>query len=38
MPGRYMGRNGAGEGYVRIALVYDEEKTKKALNILKEIL
>ncbi|GAX88137.1 conserved hypothetical protein [Lebetimonas natsushimae] len=38
LPGRYMGRNGAGEGYVRIALVYDEEKTKKALNILKEIL
>jgi len=38
MPGRFMGRNGAGEGYVRIALVYDEERTKKALNILKEIL
>ena len=38
MPGRYMGRVGAGEGYVRIALVYNEEKTKKALNILKEIL
>jgi N-succinyldiaminopimelate aminotransferase len=38
MPGRFMGRNGAGEGYVRIALVYDDEKTKKALNILKEII
>jgi len=38
LPGRFMGRNGAGEGYVRIALVYNEEKTKKALNILKEIL
>jgi N-succinyldiaminopimelate aminotransferase len=38
LPGRYMGREGAGEGYVRIALVYNTEKIKKALNILKEIL
>jgi len=38
MPGRFMGRNGVGEGYVRVALVYDEEKTKKALNLLKELL
>jgi aspartate/methionine/tyrosine aminotransferase len=38
MPGRFMGRNGAGVGYVRIALVYDEEKTRKALEILKELL
>jgi len=38
MPGRFMGRNGAGEGYVRIALVYDEDKTKKALEIIKELL
>jgi aspartate/methionine/tyrosine aminotransferase len=38
MPGRFMGRKGIGEGYVRIALVYDEEKTKKALNLLKELL
>ncbi|NPA88570.1 MAG: aminotransferase class I/II-fold pyridoxal phosphate-dependent enzyme, partial [Epsilonproteobacteria bacterium] len=38
MPGRFMGRNGAGEGYVRIALVYDVEKTKKALKIIKELL
>ncbi|WP_457561885.1 succinyldiaminopimelate transaminase [Caminibacter pacificus] len=38
MPGRFMGRKGAGEGYVRIALVYDEEKTKKALKIIKELL
>jgi len=38
MPGRFMGRNGAGVGYIRIALVYDEEKTKKALNILKELM
>ncbi|NPA87828.1 MAG: succinyldiaminopimelate transaminase [Epsilonproteobacteria bacterium] len=38
MPGRFMGRKGAGEGYVRIALVYDEERTKKALKIIKELL
>ncbi len=38
LPGRYMGRGKAGEGYVRIALVYDTEKTKKALGILKDLL
>ena len=38
MPGRFMGREGAGSGYVRIALVYEPEITKKVLNILKEIL
>jgi aspartate/methionine/tyrosine aminotransferase len=38
MPGRFMGRGGIGVGYVRIALVYDEERTKKALKILKELL
>ncbi|WP_024790179.1 succinyldiaminopimelate transaminase [Lebetimonas sp. JH292] len=38
LPGRFMGRNSAGECYVRIALVYDMEKIKTALNILKEIL
>ena len=38
MPGRFMGREGAGVGYVRIALVYDEEKTKKALKIIKDLL
>ena len=38
MPGRFMGREGAGEGYVRIALVYDEEKTKTILKKLKELL
>jgi len=38
MPGRFMGRLGMGEGYIRIALVYDEEKTKKALKIIKELL
>ena len=38
MPGRFMGRRGAGVGYVRIALVYEKEKTKKALKILKDLL
>jgi len=38
MPGRFMGRKGEGQGYVRIALVYDEEKTKKALKIIKDLL
>ncbi len=38
LPGRFMGRKGAGEGYVRIALVYDAKKTRKALEILKELL
>ncbi|MEO1928704.1 MAG: succinyldiaminopimelate transaminase [Nautiliaceae bacterium] len=38
MPGRFMGRRGAGIGYVRIALVYDENQTKEALKILKELL
>jgi aspartate/methionine/tyrosine aminotransferase len=38
LPGRFMGRNGAGEGFVRIALVYDEEITEKTLNIIKDLL
>ena len=38
MPGRFMGRKGAGEGYVRIALVYSAEETKEALKIIKELL
>ncbi|WP_456479379.1 succinyldiaminopimelate transaminase [Nautilia sp.] len=38
MPGRFMGRVGAGEGYVRIALVYSPEETEKALKIIKELL
>jgi len=35
MPGSFMGRDGIGKGYIRIALVYDEESTKKALEIIK---
>jgi len=38
MPGRFMGRNKAGEGFVRIALVYSSGEIKKALEIIKEIL
>ena len=38
MPGRFMGRNNEGKGFVRIALVYSPQKTKKALKILKELL
>ena len=38
LPGSFMGREGVGRGYVRIALVYDEEKTKKALEVLKDLL
>ena len=38
MPGRFMGRNSVGEGYVRIALVYGEKETKEALTILKSVL
>ncbi|WP_457560010.1 succinyldiaminopimelate transaminase [Caminibacter sp.] len=38
MPGRFMGRGNAGVGYIRIALVYDEEKTRKILLKLKELL
>ena len=38
MPGRFMARGEEGKGFIRIALVYDEEKTKKALQILKSLL
>ncbi len=38
LPGSYLGRRGAGKGYVRIALVYDEHKTKEALQRIAEAL
>ncbi|KIM03379.1 MAG: hypothetical protein KN64_12400 [Sulfurovum sp. AS07-7] len=38
LPGSFLGRSGAGCGYVRLALVYDEEITKDALNRLKQAL
>ncbi|MDH5465202.1 MAG: aminotransferase class I/II-fold pyridoxal phosphate-dependent enzyme, partial [Thiovulaceae bacterium] len=34
LPGSYLGRNGVGRGYIRIALVEDEAKTKDALKRL----
>ena len=38
LPGSFLGRKGIGKGYVRIALVYDENETKEALNRIKEAL
>jgi len=35
IPGSFLGRNGEGKGYVRLALVYEEEKTKEALKRVK---
>ena len=32
IPGSFLGREGEGEGYVRLALVYEVEKTKEALQ------
>ncbi len=38
LPGSFLGRNGIGKGYVRIALVENEEKTKEVLTRLKDFL
>lgn len=38
LPGSYLGRNSEGKGFVRIALVYDNNATKKALLALKDAL
>jgi len=38
MPGRFMGRKGAGVGYVRIALVYSPQEITEALKIIKDLL
>jgi aspartate/methionine/tyrosine aminotransferase len=32
LPGSYLGREGQGRGYVRLALVYDEEPMREALE------
>jgi len=32
IPGSFLGRQGEGKGYVRLALVYDEEKIREALE------
>ncbi len=38
LPGSFLGRNGEGKGYVRLALVYDEDKTRDALQRVKELM
>ncbi len=38
LPGSYLGREGIGKGYVRLALVYENKKCVEALHRLKEIL
>ena len=35
IPGSFLGREGEGQGYVRLALVYEAELTKKALERIK---
>jgi len=35
IPGSFLGREGEGQGYVRLALVYEAEKTKEALERVK---
>ncbi|MEA1954716.1 MAG: succinyldiaminopimelate transaminase [Campylobacterota bacterium] len=35
IPGSFLGREGEGRGYVRLALVYEEEKTREALKRIK---
>lgn len=38
LPGSFLGRNGIGKNYVRIALVETPEKTKEVMNRLKEFI
>jgi aspartate/methionine/tyrosine aminotransferase len=38
LPGSFLGREGEGKGYVRLALVYEEVQTKEALNRIKSAL
>ncbi|XOB61869.1 succinyldiaminopimelate transaminase [Campylobacterota bacterium DY0563] len=38
LPGSFLGRNGIGKGYVRIALVENEKKTKEVLERLKDFI
>ncbi len=35
VPGSFLGREGEGQGYVRLALVYEEDKTREALERIK---
>ena len=38
IPGSFLGREGEGQGYVRLALVYEADITKKALQRIKQCL
>jgi aspartate/methionine/tyrosine aminotransferase len=38
LPGSFLGRDGIGKGYVRIALVEEEKKTKEVLQRLKDFI
>ncbi len=38
LPGSFLGRNGAGKGYVRIALVEKEDRTKEAMERLRDFI
>ncbi|MDR2100240.1 MAG: succinyldiaminopimelate transaminase [Campylobacteraceae bacterium] len=38
LPGSYLGREGAGKGYVRIALVLEEQDTKEALTRIADFM
>jgi len=38
IPGSFLGREGQGQGFVRLALVYEEEKTREALERVKKAL
>jgi len=38
IPGSFLGREGEGEGYVRLALVYEEDKTTECLERIKKCL
>jgi len=35
IPGSFLGREGEGKGYVRLALVYEADKTREALERIK---
>ncbi len=38
IPGSYLGREGEGQGYIRLALVYEADKTKECLERIKQCL
>jgi len=38
IPGSFLGRESQGQGFVRLALVYEEEKTREALERIKKAL